>query len=57
MLSCLPDSAAAPEAAHAADEPEDPNLLPTQDPLLQDTLQFRHNNEAVEFPSAAASWL
>lgn len=52
-----PDSASAAEPAQTADEPEGPNLPLTLDLLLCDTVQFRHNNEAIEFPSAAGSWL
>lgn len=50
-----PDSTAAAEPAQTADEPEGPNLPLTLDLLLRDTVQFRHNNEAIEFPSAAGS--
>lgn len=52
-----PDSATAAETAQTADEPEGPSLPPTLDLLLHDTVQFRLNNEAIEFPSAAGSWL
>lgn len=50
-----PDTSAAAEPAQTADEPEGPNLPPTMDLFLLDTVQFRHNNEAIEFPSAAGS--
>lgn len=59
MLSCLPDFAvaAAAEAAQTADESKGHNLPLTVDLLLQDTPQTRHKHEAIEFPSAAGSWL
>lgn len=57
MLSCLLILDAAAEPAQTADEPEGPNLPATLNPLLHDTVQFRHNNETIEFPSAAGSWL
>lgn len=50
-----PDSKDAAEPAQSADEPEGPNLPLTLPFLLHDTVQFRHNNEAIEFPSAAGS--
>lgn len=57
MLSILPpdDSVAAAEPAQAADEPEGPGLPATLDLLLHAALQFRPNNEAIEFSSAAGS--
>lgn len=50
----LPDSKASAEPAQSADEPEGPNL-PLAQTLQPDTVQFRHNNEAIEFPTAAGS--
>lgn len=51
----LPDSKAFAEPAQSADEPEGPNLPLAQALLQPDTVQFRHNNEAIEFPTAAGS--
>ncbi|KAL1789300.1 hypothetical protein HispidOSU_031368 [Sigmodon hispidus] len=54
-LAILPDSKAFAEPAQSADEPEGPNLPLAQALLQPDTVQFRHDNEAIEFPSAAGS--
>lgn len=51
----LPDSKAFAEPAQSTDEPEGPNLPLAQALLQSDTVQFRHNNEAIEFPTAAGS--
>lgn len=51
----LPDSKAFAEPAQSADEPEGPNLPLAHAFLQPDTVQFRHNNEAIEFPTAAGS--
>lgn len=51
----LPDSKAFAEPAQSADEPQGPNLPLAQALLQPDTVQFRHTNKAIEFPTAAAS--